>query len=335
MLSRLDRIRLLDGMTDDHADALAALGLDTYWEIHRLRPDTLLSMLETLAADGSLAKLPDMHTVVRWQKNAVRHGLTRILHVRVRSARLRTPLAGALVVAGDVEGVTDEAGDARLIGVSPAAREIVMTCDGYYDLHYTVDLRDEVIPPLTFSLARSRSGGRSPIHVSEYDGYLLEVGPRDSQHVRDRRLEEIPAGALLLIAALADDGACLVSLMRTRDGRTIYTDRTEVAPSRLPPGAHKGELLEWSGVALARTALTREQLAEQRAQQKFGFPTPLKWPRVNVDGIDAEQLSGAVTVPPVDHPSSLTAAQRAAFARAVSDHPDGVPLSVLSSALTR
>jgi len=332
MLTRLEQVRLLDGMTDAYADALMALGLDTYYEIHRLRVDTLLEKLKSPLGDGIISDLPDTNTVVRWQKSAVRHSLTRMVDVKVRSGRLHTPLAGATIEAGDVTAETDETGTARLIGVSPAVRTICVSRDGFYDLDMKVDLRDEATGTLTFTLAESRSGGRSPIHYSEYDGYLLEVSEGDRQRVRDRELAEIPAGAILLATRVETDGATLVSMMRTRDGDIIYTDRAEAARTLLPSGLEEGALVAWDGETLTAHAANRKALDAERARRKFGFTSDLKWPRIVDDSTGPSLLNNPLTLPPTNL-EDLDGDQRNALAQAVNDHPDGVPLSVFTAIL--
>lgn len=331
-MTKLERVQLLDGMTDEYAEALIELGLDTHYEIHRLRVDTFLDKLQSPLAAGTISKLPDHHTVVRWQKSAVRHSLTRVVDVKVRSGRLHSPLAEATVEAGDVSGQTDESGMVRLIGVSPASRSITVSMDGYYDLSMTVDLRDEVTGTLTFSLAQSRSGGRSPIHYSEYDGYLLEVSADDRQRVRDLQLSDLPAGAILLASKVESDGATLVSMMRTRDGSTIYTDRVRAESTALPAGLEEGALLSWDGQNLAPHATNRRTLDADRAMQKFGFSTQPKWPRLLVEGTDPSQLNNPVSLPATNL-EDLSTSQREALAKAVDDHPDGVPLGIFTTIL--
>lgn len=333
-MSRLEQILAIDGMTPAYAEALVQMGMDTYWEIYRLREDTLVSKVDEAVTQGLVDEPIDVHTAVRWQKSAIKLTFTRYVEIQVESNRYHQPLENALVRVGDVEGYTNAEGYAQLRGVPLEASSIEVSCKGFYDLSIDVDLRPESDFSFKFALASSPTGASNPVFVSEYMGDFIEVFADDHQQLRERSLQELPDGAVLLCSELETSANItrLVSLMREKDGNTIYTDRVDVSINDLPTGVEEGKLLEWSSGVLELAGYTREEFAEERAKRKFGFNTAPKWPKVVDENVPDNKTSGPVVLPELDW-DDMSEQQKQEFSTAVNNHPNGIPLTLLRSIL--
>lgn len=333
-MTRLEQILAIDGMTETYAQALVQIGLDTYWEIYRLREDTLVSKVEQAVNQGLITSGIDTHLAVRWQKSAVRLSLTRFVDVRVESSRYKQPLGGAVVEAGDIQQTTDDQGYARLAGVRIDTKKITVNRQDFYELEFDVDLRPELAHSFRFSLVPSLTGARSPVFLSEYQGDFIEIYEHDSDRLRDRSIHEIPSGAVLQCIKKDDAAgtARLVSLLREKDGMVIYTDRVDLDATSLPPGLEEGSLLEWNNGSLSLAPYTREEFTRERAKIKFGFNSPPRWPKLVLDGVPETEISEHIALPEVE-PQELTEQQKQELSKAIDDYPDGVPLQLLRSLL--
>ncbi len=334
-MDRLQQILAIDGMTESNARALLEMGLDTYWEIHRLRVDTLVARVQDAVDAGQLSQGIDVNLAARWQKSAIRLGLTRHVEVVVQASRTRQPLAEATVTAGDKSGITDSQGRVRVSGVRTDCTSIQVSRDGYLDMSVDVDLRPEQVHSFRFRLAPSPTRSRAPVSLSEADGYLLEIHSGDRVRTRNRTLDALPDGVTLHYLARDDNAGQvqLLSTFRERDGNSVWADRVTVATSALPIGAQPGELLEWNQGALRPSSETRETLARKNFQKKFGISPDTPFPKVVLDGVDPREVREVPDLPRIEW-EDLSTQQKQSFLDATKDHPDGIPLSLLRSILT-
>lgn len=327
MITRLEQVTALDGITPAEAQQLVDLGLDTYWEIHRLKAGTLTDNFNAAVTPNATVAEIDIERAVRWQKSALRMSLGCVLDLVVHSLQGMRPLAGAHVTAGDTEGVTAPDGTLRLWGVTPAVTRLLVSCAGHYDHTISVDLRSADTFTFSVTLATSSNGARHPVVVSEYDGQFITVTAQDTVRARSRTVAELPNGALLQVAVIDAESARLVSLMRVREGRTIHTDRVSIPLAELPAGSTVGDLLEVLSGALHRSTLSMPAYQEAQAARRFGGGTAEgTLIALTISEEDAKRIRGDIDLSDASF-SSLSAEQQLAVRQLHADNAGTLPLN--------
>lgn len=331
-MDKLMKIMEIDGMTDSHAQTLVSLGLDTYYEIYRLKPSTFIEKWNSAAGT---AKAVDMDMIASWQKSALKLSLTRFVEVTVLAKDDKTPIEGALVTAGTVQATTDQAGKASLKGVSLETRVVQVSAAGLLTLRMKTDFRPEKIHKFQFCLAHSRSGGQYSTFNSAYEGKYISVNAGDQQKLRKKEINQIPSGTLLQIVKIDRDNqkAQLVSLSREKDGNIIYTDRVEVQLSALPGGAEVKQLVAWDNGALQPSLETKATVALKQREKFFGIPVDAKLTQVLPQDIKPSQLRAPLVLPRVNL-KTLTQEDKQKLVELLSAHSDGISFDVLKNTLS-
>jgi hypothetical protein len=325
MMGSYDQIIALDGMTDTIAKQLVEIGLDTYYEIYRLNPSTLMEKLNDPSLTSDL--------VARWQKDAVKLDYTRTVEINCMTKDNKSPLVGATVIAGGVQTLTDENGKAILQRVRIDCKSIVVSKPGYLTLTANIDLRANQTHKLTFSLAQSKSNGQYGTYNSEYNGQHVSVLPGDIQRLRTRELTELPSGTYLQVTRedVEKSTLQLVSLFREKDGNVIYTDRVILSKDELPADVSVGVILHLLNGVLHVSEETKASIALLQREKVWGIPRDAIIPKIKFN--HQEKLTRMIELPQVEL-SQLSVKQKGILKDMFEKYPTEIPYHEFKNTLT-
>jgi hypothetical protein len=116
--------------------------------------------------------------------------------------------------------------------------------------------------------ATEPSASRAP--VSERDGQAIASARGRSLNLVVRSLADLPDDTFLSVRGVTASGKLrLMHLYRTSTDREILVEVADVEKAALPPGTKTADVLRYTNGTLARTELTRRDVAEMIFRRAF------------------------------------------------------------------
>ncbi len=261
------------GVTPDLAEMLVDNGIFTFEAL----AGAALQRLEKAAAAAKKARRlkarPSLYALAAVQRAAGRLRGTGVISGRVLSRRTGRPIKDAVVMSAGQKDVTDRRGAFVLARLPEGRVRLRIEAPGRFPVSATAQVHArEYHRAITVRLADASDDARQArAPIAERDGKAITSARGRAVKLVVRSLAEMPDDTYLCVRRVTSTGAVrLMHLYRTSTAREIRADVVDVAASVLPPGTKPAAVLHYKDGALARTGLTRRDVAVMIFRRAFG-----------------------------------------------------------------